>query len=269
MTHEAVTDRHHRRAARSRRRDAAASIWARPRVRVAGLGRAARGARLRGRGPRQRRGGAGRKRRRRRPGERASICRRSRQPATRLAHMVSSRRSPRASCRWCSAAIIRSRSARSRALSRFFRESRQKIGLLWIDAHADMNTPRIEPQRQRSRHAARLLRRRGPGRTDATCSALRPRWTPRTWRWWAFAMWIELERGDRARYRRARLHHARYRRARHARRDGRSHRDRDARHRGLSSFARHGFRRSANMRPASARRCAAASPIAKRTSPWK
>ena len=41
------------------------------------------------------------------------------------------------------------------------------------------------------------------------------------------------------------------------------------RHSGLSSFARHGFRRSRNMRPASARRCAAARPIAKPTSRWK
>lgn len=30
-------------------------------------------------------------------------------------------------------------------ISRFFRESGQKIGLLWIDAHADMNTPESSP----------------------------------------------------------------------------------------------------------------------------
>jgi arginase len=30
-------------------------------------------------------------------------------------------------------------------VSRFFRESNRKIGLLWIDAHADMNTPRSSP----------------------------------------------------------------------------------------------------------------------------
>lgn len=30
-------------------------------------------------------------------------------------------------------------------LSRFFRESGRKIGLLWVDAHADMNTPQSSP----------------------------------------------------------------------------------------------------------------------------
>ncbi len=30
-------------------------------------------------------------------------------------------------------------------ISRFFRESTRKIGLLWIDAHADMNTPQSSP----------------------------------------------------------------------------------------------------------------------------
>ncbi len=30
-------------------------------------------------------------------------------------------------------------------VSRFFRESNRKIGLLWIDAHADMNTPQSSP----------------------------------------------------------------------------------------------------------------------------
>lgn len=30
-------------------------------------------------------------------------------------------------------------------LSRFFRESNRKMGLLWIDAHADMNTPQSSP----------------------------------------------------------------------------------------------------------------------------
>jgi arginase len=30
-------------------------------------------------------------------------------------------------------------------VSRFFREKNQKIGLLWIDAHADMNTPQSSP----------------------------------------------------------------------------------------------------------------------------
>ena len=30
-------------------------------------------------------------------------------------------------------------------ISRFFRESNRKIGLLWIDAHADMNTPQSSP----------------------------------------------------------------------------------------------------------------------------
>ncbi len=30
-------------------------------------------------------------------------------------------------------------------VSRFFRQSNRKIGLLWIDAHADMNTPQSSP----------------------------------------------------------------------------------------------------------------------------
>ncbi len=45
------------------------------------------------------------------------------------------------------------------ACRRYFRERGEKLGLIWIDAHADMNTPDTQPERQRSRHAAGLLHR--------------------------------------------------------------------------------------------------------------
>ena len=47
-------------------------------------------------------------------------------------------------------------------MSRAYREQGEKLGLIWIDAHADMNTPEHQPQRQCSRHAAGVLHRHGP-----------------------------------------------------------------------------------------------------------
>ena len=40
-------------------------------------------------------------------------------------------------------------------LARHFNGRREKLGLIWFDAHADSNTARDEPERQHPRHAAR------------------------------------------------------------------------------------------------------------------
>ena len=65
-------------------------------------------------------------------------------------------RSRAAACRWCWAAIIRWRSARSAACRSISARRGEKVGLIWLDAHADMNTPESQPQRQCPRHAAGL-----------------------------------------------------------------------------------------------------------------
>ena len=39
-------------------------------------------------------------------------------------------------------------------VAEFYRRQKQKIGLIWIDAHSDINTPEIVSQRERAWHAA-------------------------------------------------------------------------------------------------------------------
>ena len=75
------------------------------------------------------------------------------------------RRSRTACCRWCWAAITRSRSARSAASHAISARAAERVGLIWLDAHADMNTPESSAQRQHPRHAAGVHSGRGPGGT--------------------------------------------------------------------------------------------------------
>ena len=109
-----------------------------------------------------------------------------------------------------------------------FQQRNEKIGLIWIDAHADMNTPETSAQRKRARHAARLLHRPGSARADDICSTSLPRSNRAMSRSWVFAMWTVSEVPHVRDAGRDRLHHARHRRARAASRDARSHRTRDS-----------------------------------------
>ena len=47
------------------------------------------------------------------------------------------------------------------ATSDFVRRDDKPLGLIWVDAHGDMNTPASQLQRQRPRHAARIAARPG------------------------------------------------------------------------------------------------------------
>ena len=94
-----------------------------------------------------------------------------------LGEMVAQALARRQDRHWFWAAIIPSRSARSPACRVTSIERGEKIGLIWIDAHADMNTPEIESQRQRAWNAAGVLHRHGAGGADRTSSASRPKWT--------------------------------------------------------------------------------------------
>ena len=196
-----------------------------------------------------------------------SSCRRSRQSCERLADMVA-----QASMDGKAPAGARRRSFGrrrhgGRRLARFMRKKRQKLGLIWIDAHADMNTPN-QPQRQRSRHAARLLHRPGTAGTDAYVR-LRAQSGPANVALVGMRDVDLLERQNVRESGVTRLHHARYRRAGHARGHGEGASS-SPRATPPASISRSIWISSIpNMRPASARRCAAASPIAKRTSPWR
>ena len=153
-------------------------------------------------------------------------------------------------------------------MSRYFRKKKQKIGLIWIDAHADMNTPATSPSG--NIHGMPLACCIGMGPPELTrLFGYSPKIAPqnvalvgvrnvdqleaphvRKSGVRAFTMRDIDERGLRAVMEEAIA-------------------DRLERHGRIPSFARHGLRRSARSSPASARRCAAAAPIAKRISPWK
>ena len=53
-------------------------------------------------------------------------------------------------------------------VARHFRPRGEGVGLIWLDAHADMNTPESSPQRQHPRHAAGLH----PGRRAGALTGL-------------------------------------------------------------------------------------------------
>ena len=187
----------------------------------------------------------------------------------RLAEMVEQGRRCMDKCRWCSAAIIRSPSARSPECRAHFRKQDQKLGLIWIDAHADMNTPESSPSGNVHGMPLACSIGLGPRGADRISAATRPRSSRGNVAIVGLRSVDEIERQN---VRDAGVHAF-------------TMRDIDERglrsvmqeaielatrgHRRLSSFLRHGRGRSRRMRPASARRCAAASPIARRTWPWK
>ena len=51
----------------------------------------------------------------------------------------------KAACRWCLGGDHSVAVGTVSGVSRFFRERGEKIGLIWLDAHADMNTPESSP----------------------------------------------------------------------------------------------------------------------------
>ena len=141
-------------------------------------------------------------------------------------------------------------------------------GVIWVDAHADINTPRRSPSG--NVHGMPLAVALGPGRRRPVRQRAWP--VPDGWPSSARA-------GRRAQHRRRRA-----RAAARARRD----RVHDGRHRPATGCPRDGARRSGRLgrgrsctsrstwtwsiptrRPASARRCAAASPTARRTWRWR
>ena len=93
---------------------------------------------------RQHAGRAARERRRRATRARA-ICRRSPHTCRRLARHGREGARRRADCRWCWAAITPSRSGTMSGVSQHFAGEEAALGLIWIDAHADMNTPETSP----------------------------------------------------------------------------------------------------------------------------
>ena len=124
-----------------------------------------------------------------------------------------------------------------------FHKDSKRIGLIWLDAHGDMNTPDTSPSG--NVHGMPLASIMGYGPPELT--GLAP----------AKADGRAAQRGARRHSRsrcegttphegigRARFHDARYRRARHARSDVRSAALRDRRHRGHRRQPRYGFRRS-------------------------
>ena len=75
-------------------------------------------------------------------------------------------------------------------VSQHFREASEKIGLIWIDAHADMNTPESSPSG--NVHGMPLACCIGLGPRELThIFGYAPKVDPRTWRWSAFATWID------------------------------------------------------------------------------
>ncbi len=104
-------------------------------------------------------------------------------------------------------------------VARFFRQRGQRVGLIWLDAHADMNTPESSPSGNVHGMPLACIVGHGPAEL-VDLFGFRPKVEPR-------------EHGDRgaagrgpdgeaarARVRRARVHDARDRRARHAGGDG-------------------------------------------------
>ena len=107
-------------------------------------------------------------------------------------------------------------------VSRHFREAGQRIGLIWLDAHADMNTPESSPTG--NIHGMPLACLVGMGPPELTdLLGYRPKIEPRNTVIVGLRDVDETEKLHVRAFRRARVHHARYRRARPARRDGGGH----------------------------------------------
>ena len=71
-------------------------------------------------------------------------------------------------------------------MAHYFRKKKKRMGLLWIDAHADMNTPQTSPSG--NVHGMPLAccigLRSKRRRSWRSCLVLRPRCSRATWRWW-------------------------------------------------------------------------------------
>ena len=63
-------------------------------------------------------------------------------------------------------------------VAEFYRRKEQKIGVIWIDAHSDINTPETSPSRQRARHAAGRAARPRAGTARRTSTAISPKIAP-------------------------------------------------------------------------------------------
>jgi arginase len=61
-------------------------------------------------------------------------------------------------------------------VAEFYRKQNQKIGLIWIDAHSDMNTPETSPSGNRARHA--LGRHQVSARTNSATFSTSPKIHP-------------------------------------------------------------------------------------------
>ncbi len=100
-------------------------------------------------------------------------------------------------------------------VSQHFRERGQKLGLIWIDAHADMNTPATSPSG--NVHGMPLACCVGMGPLELTrIFGFAPKVDPANVALVGIRAVDEKERDARAGVRRSCLHHARHRRARHA-----------------------------------------------------
>ena len=153
-------------------------------------------------------------------------------------------------------------------VSQHLRQSGQKLGMIWIDAHTDMNTPDSSPSG--NVHGMPLACCIGLGPQPLTdIFGFSPKVSPANVALVGIRSVDEKERRNVQRSGRSRLYHARYRRARAASGDGGSHRIM------LLPEPQDFMCRSTWMRwirtrrPASARPCKAASPTAKRIWPWK
>ena len=138
------------------------------------------------------------------------------------------------------------------------------LGLIWVDAHGDMNTPASSRQRQRARHAARVAARPGAGGAVADRRLL-AEGRARAHRAHRHPQSRRAREGDRPRVGRARLHDEGHR-SRRASRPSSNRRSRSPARAPPASTSRSistsAIRRS---RPASARRSRAASTTARRT----
>ena len=74
-------------------------------------------------------------------------------------------------------------------VAEFYRRQNQKIGLIWIDAHSDINTPETSPSG--NVHGMPLAAIMGLGPAELATSSTSPRRSvPRTACWSAFATWM-------------------------------------------------------------------------------
>ena len=118
-------------------------------------------------------------------------------------------------------------------VARHFRKKKKRIGLIWIDAHADMNTPQTSPSGNVHGMPLACCIGLGPEELDEAARLLAQGASAQR-RAGGIARRGHSGAAARARERRAGLYHARYRRARFARGDGTGARYRDRRHRRFS-----------------------------------